>query len=346
MVSMRRAASGRLPELLPFKYGRMAASAFGFFRGAAPIMAADLARLAVSGIAVQICGDAHVRNLGAYAAPDGRIVFDINDFDETLVGPWEWDLKRLATSFVLAGREASCPERVCRDAAESVARAWRESLARFANMPALELARYTIHRHLDEGPVHPVLRKAERATPLVSLEKLTVKARRGLRRFAHRPPLLTRLPEEQARRVLRALMPYRETVGPARQVVLDAYRAEDVAFKIVGTGSIGTRDYVVLAFGGPHDPLFLQVKQELASCWAPWSSRRQPAPHQGRRVAAGGGPRCPGHADQAGQARPAGQVDAVGHPAGQSSHLQSEATDDHRRGRLGPQEPTDASNSP
>ncbi|HEY8076694.1 MAG TPA: DUF2252 domain-containing protein, partial [Labilithrix sp.] len=239
-----------------------------------------------SGVFTQICGDAHVRNLGAFAAPDGRIVFDINDFDETTRGPWEWDMKRLAASFVLAGREAGDSDRLCKDAVLALLESYRESMQRFETMPALELARYEIRRHTGEGPVHDVLRKAERATAAASLKKLTVPARGG-RRFARRPPLLARVADATSKRVLRALDEYRQTLGPARRLVLDAYRPVDVAFKVVGTGSVGVRDYVVLCFGASaKDPLMLQVKQSQATCYAEHlKSPREP--HEGKRVAEG-----------------------------------------------------------
>jgi uncharacterized protein (DUF2252 family) len=283
------AEKGRIPTLLPIKYGRMSASPFAFFRGAAPVMAADLAGLPRTGYHVQICGDAHVRNLGAYASPDGRIVFDINDFDETMRAPWEWDLKRLGASFVLAGREARCSERVCRDAVMVLVQSYRRSMTVFATMPAVEVARYQVHRHLDEGPIHEVLRKAERAGPLTSLKKLTVQLAGGRRRFAERPPLLQRVDALTSKRVLASLRAYRETLGANRQLVLDAYCPSDVAFKVVGTGSVGTRDYVVLAFGnGPRDPLLLQVKEATESCYARYvKTERGVTAHQGRRVAEG-----------------------------------------------------------
>jgi uncharacterized protein (DUF2252 family) len=286
---LRAAEKGRVATLLPIKYGRMSLSPFAFFRGSATLMAADLATLPRTDYHVQICGDAHVRNLGAYASPDGRIVFDINDFDESMRAPWEWDLKRLATSFVLAGREARTSDRVCRDAVMLLVRSYRRAMARFAPMPAVELARYQVNRHLDEGPVHEVLRKAERASPLASLKKLTVQVRGGRRRFAQRPPLLTRVDPPTAKRVLASLAEYRGTLGPNRQLVLDAYCPSDVAFKVVGTGSVGTRDYVVLAFGnGASDPLILQVKEATRSCYAPYVKYvRGATAHQGRRVAEG-----------------------------------------------------------
>jgi uncharacterized protein (DUF2252 family) len=285
---LRAAEAGRKPELLPIKYGRMAASPFAFFRGAAPVMAADLARLPRTGIEVQICGDAHVRNLGAFGAPDGHVVFDINDFDETTRATWEWDIKRLATSFVVAGREAGDSDRLCREAVEALVMSYRESLEAFERMPAIDLARHEIRRHTGEGPVHDVLGKAERATPLVSLRKLTVRRRRGLPRFAHRPPLLTRVPPKEAAKVIRSLTEYRRTLGPARQLVLDAYCPVDVAFKVVGTGSVGALDYVVLCFGnGPKDPLLLQVKQAFSTCYARFAKVAGGPRHQGMRVAEG-----------------------------------------------------------
>src|ERR1700736_4094322 len=131
---LRSSTEGRLPQLLPIKYARMKVSPFAFFRGAVAIMAADLARLPNCGLNVQLCGDAHVQNIGAFAAPDGHLVFDLNDFDETIPGPWEWDLKRLASSFVLAGREAGAPDGSCFDAVRTLVRSYREAIGRLAEM--------------------------------------------------------------------------------------------------------------------------------------------------------------------------------------------------------------------
>jgi uncharacterized protein (DUF2252 family) len=288
LEAVRQAEPGRVPELLPIKYGRMSLSPFAFFRGSAQLMAFDLAQLPSTGISVQICGDAHVRNLGAYASADGRIVFDINDFDETCRAPWEWDLKRLAASFVLAGREAGNSDRACGDAVQGLSQAYRQAMKGFATMPAIELARYQVHRHVDEGPVARVLGKAERATASATVNKLTVTDRKVGRRFASRPPLLTRVPEKVANEVLGALASYRDTLGPNRQLVLDAYRPVDVAFKVVGTGSVGTRDYVVLCFGnGIADPLILQVKEAVRCCYAPYLPAAPADEHQGKRVAEG-----------------------------------------------------------
>jgi uncharacterized protein (DUF2252 family) len=283
-----KANADRIPELVALKYFRMAASPFSFFRGAAPVMAADLAPLRVTGLRTQLCGDAHVKNLGAYAAPDGHLVFDLNDFDETIVGPWEWDLKRLATSFVLAGREAGAAKGEGKAAVCTLVRSYRESLDRLAGLCVLDLLKVEVNRHLDSDVLHTVLLKAERVTPEHSLQKLTVRGRGAARRFHDRPPVLHHVSERMARQVIAALADYRETLGPDRQLAYDAYRPVDVAFKVVGTGSVGTRDFVVLLLGrGPQDPLFLQVKQALASCYAAYLRDVPPAPHQGRRVAEG-----------------------------------------------------------
>lgn len=288
VAALVRTNRGRQPDLLPIKWARMKVSPFRFFRGASALMAGDLATLPTTGFVVQLCGDAHVQNLGAYAAPDGHLVFDLNDFDETIPGPWEWDVKRLATSLVLAGGETGAVQRDCVAAVRAFVESYRESMDRFSRMKVLELAKWEVRRHTASGPVGAVLQKAERATPDVTLKKLTVRSRGGARRFHDRPPLLYHVPEKAAAAVIAALIPYRQTLGADRRQVLDAYRPVDVAFKVVGTGSIGTRDYVVLLFGnGPDDPLFLQVKEELPSCYAPYLPGAPAYPNQGQRVAEG-----------------------------------------------------------
>ena len=281
---------GRLTEVLPIKWARMAASPFGFFRGAAPLMAMDLAGRPVTGLTVQLCGDAHVRNLGAYAAPDGHLVLDLNDFDETLAdAPWEWDVKRLATSLILANREAGGADAEGMAAVREFARHYRHALAGFAAMQVLELIRYEVHRYSKDGCVRKVLQKADRATPAKNLAKLTVLGPAGEPRFHDEPPLLIHVDDARAHSVIAALGPYREILGLDRQHALDAYRPVDVTFKVVGTGSVGTRDYVVLLLGnGPEDALFLQVKEELPSAWAPaWPGATATTRHQGKRVAEG-----------------------------------------------------------
>ena len=166
-------AHGRVPALLKLKYQLMAQSPFGYFRGAVPVMAADLSALPNTGIVTQICGDAHVRNVGAFAAPDGRLVFDINDFDETIRGPFEWDLKRMAASLVLAGRESGHKDAAAQAAVEKCIARYAAQMRTFAGMPLLEVARHQVHRIGNIVPIHNALLKAERANPCHILEQLT-----------------------------------------------------------------------------------------------------------------------------------------------------------------------------
>lgn len=298
MVLMELSMRGRVPSLVKIKYQLMSASPFGFFRGAVPIMASDLSLLPNTGIECQLCGDAHVRNLGAFAAPDGRLVFDINDFDETIRGPFEWDLKRLATSLVLAGREIGDKGPDWGPAVLSFIAAYRKSIQMFSKMPIIEIARYQVHRLQRINPVSDVLLKAERATPLHSLEALTEESKpaagtnRPERTFKEKRPTLWRLTRAKAREVVASLKQYRETLTPARRHFLDQYRPIDVAFKVVGTGSVGLRDYVVYLEGnGPRDPLFLQIKEEVNSAYSAYLEQNggQPpsAKHQGQRVVEG-----------------------------------------------------------
>ncbi len=281
------AESERLRRLLPIKYARMKESPFAFFRGAVSLMAADLARLPNSGIDVQLCGDAHVQNLGSFAAPDGNLVFDLNDFDETIRGPFEWDLKRMAASLVLAGRESGHDAAACKSAAEAFARSYCRFIAEFARQPVLQAARHQVRRGERAAPIHAALRQSQRARPLDLLKKLTEPGRRGRPRFRDQRPLFWRLRGPEAREVLHSLDAYRQSLGPERVRLFDLFASLDVGFKVVGTGSIGLRDYVVLFEGnGPRDPLFLQVKQEVASTYAKYlpDTARQ---HQGQRVAQG-----------------------------------------------------------
>ena len=278
----------RIASLVPIKMARMAASPFGYFRGNVPVMAADLGTMRSSGILVQICGDAHVRNLGAFTAPDGRLVFDINDFDETIRAPWEWDLKRLGTSLILAGREAQNSDRACHEAVLACAEIYRRKMAEYCWMTSLDVAHCRIHRQFFGQPGASVLERAERATPAHSLAKLTV-ARGKPRMFREIKPVLTRPAKSRAREVLKSLKSYRETLSPSGQHLLSFYRAVDVAFKIVGTGSVGLDDYVALLFAGDGvaDPLFMQVKEAVASAYAPYVKAGETGIHQGERVIRG-----------------------------------------------------------
>jgi uncharacterized protein (DUF2252 family) len=305
---------GRIAPLVKLKYERMAVSPFGFFRGAVPIMAADLAAHPSTGIVTQICGDAHVRNLGAFGAPDGRLVFDINDFDETIRAPFEWDIKRLATSLIVAGRDSGIRRRARHAAVATFTARYRKAMRDFASMPVLELAHFQVHRISQVAPVMAVLKAAERATPQRSLEALTepgasqtvTKTKHAHpappvpRRFKSEPPLLQRVTGPEAQLVLEALIPYARTLAPERRHFLAQYHPIDVAFKVVGTGSVGLRDYCIYFEGnavgsdiddlkGPiSDPLFLQLKEEPASAYAAYLPENASGrTHNGHRVADG-----------------------------------------------------------
>jgi uncharacterized protein (DUF2252 family) len=301
---------GRVPALVALKKQLMAASPFGYYRGAVPVMAYDLSLVGNTGICNQLCGDAHVRNLGAFAAPDGRLVFDINDFDETIVGPFEWDVKRMATSLVLAGRAAGGKNVACREAAAMFLDRYRKMMALFSRMTVLEVARFQVHRLQNVLPVEGILRMAERATPmhtLLTLTEVKQSAAKGAKRakgakvkegpprtservFKSEPPTLTRVTGDMAVKVIGSLAKYTESLLPERRHFLAQYRPVDVAFKVVGTGSVGMRDYVVLMEGnGAKDPLFLQIKEETQSGYAPYVSvkARNERENQGRRVVEG-----------------------------------------------------------
>jgi len=288
---LERSMRGRIPALVKFKYELMADSPFGYFRGAVPVMAADLAVLPNTGIVSQLCGDAHVRNLGAFAAPDGRLVFDINDFDETIRGPFEWDLKRMAASVMLAGRGSGHKDAAARQAVEQCIQRYCVQIRAFSKMPGLDVGRHLVHSVGQAAPVHLALLKAERATPQHTLDQLTepTSPEPGApRRFKEVKPILTRVSAAQAAAVLASLGPYREMLEPQRQHLLSFYRPIDVAFKVVGTGSVGLRDYCIYFEGnGPGDPLFLQIKEEPASGYTAYLPDAHPDPDNGKRVANG-----------------------------------------------------------
>jgi uncharacterized protein (DUF2252 family) len=288
---LERSTHGRVPSLVKLKCELMAGSPFAYFRGAAPVMAADLAVVPTTGIVSQLCGDAHVRNLGAYAAPDGRLVFDINDFDETIRGPFEWDLKRMAASLVLAGRAAGDKDSSSRAAVEACITHYAAQMREFARMPHLEVGRFLVHRIRSAKPVHEALMKAERSTPQHTLQQLTEPVSTNPsapRHFRESRPMLTRVSAAQSAAVLASLGPYRAMLEPQREHLLSFYRPIDVAFKVVGTGSVGLRDYCVYFEGnGPGDPLFLQIKEEVASAYAPYLPDAQPPHHNGQRTAEG-----------------------------------------------------------
>jgi uncharacterized protein (DUF2252 family) len=301
---LERQAATRVPQLIPIRYGRMATSPFAFFRGGAAVMSADLARTPVSGLQVQACGDAHLANFGAFAAPDRRLVFDLNDFDETLPGPWEWDVKRLVASFAIAGRENGFDADQRRPALVEALRSYRDSMRAFASLTNLEVwyARLDIEAVMAEIEAEPKLRKrvekgvvkARTKDSMRALEKLTEMVD-GERRFRDEPPLIVPVEnllgpaladrlEETMRGVLDQ---YRESLLGDRRHILDQYRFRHIAHKVVGVGSVGTRAWVLLLTGADdRDPLFLQAKEAAPSVLEPYvgASRFRNA---GRRVVEG-----------------------------------------------------------
>jgi uncharacterized protein (DUF2252 family) len=285
LTLLREQDRTRVPELLPIRYGRMASSAFAFFRGAALPMASDLARTPRSGLNVQLCGDAHLANFGLFASPERHVVFDINDFDETLPGPWEWDVKRLATSIEIAGRANGYSSKVRRGAVLATVAAYRRSIRGFAGMDPLDVW----YAHADmtriDALAHGSLRARQRKTLARTIAKAHTKDNLGaLARFAivqdgvprlkAEPPLVVPIrdllggtaeaeaPAEGLRQLLSA---YRDTLEPERRLLLDRYRLVDMARKVVGVGSVGTRSWMLLLIDDDPHPLFLQAKEAGAS---------------------------------------------------------------------------------
>lgn len=284
---LRRADHGRVRALLPLKLERMAGSPFGFFRGAAAIMAYDLSLGPRTAIVNQLCGDAHVENLGAYEGIDGKLIFDVNDFDETTTGPFEWDLKRMATSVLVAGTQAKVSTPDCSIAAQAFLDSYCDTMQTLARLPVLDVARYQVRRLNASPAIARILQDAERASPIRLWEKLTEEGPGG-RVFKQHKPVLWRVHGKVRTAVVASLDEYRESLLPERRHFFDQFTTHDVAFKVVGTGSVGLRDYCVYMQGnGVGDPLFLQVKEEAASAYAPYLPRGGGKLQQGKRVADG-----------------------------------------------------------
>jgi uncharacterized protein (DUF2252 family) len=297
---------GRVPELLPIRYGRMLVSPFTFYRGAAALMAHDLAATPRSGLKVQLCGDAHLSNFGGFASPERTLVFDLNDFDETLPGPFEWDVKRLATSFEVAGRDRGFDEGTRRSMVLGCVAAYRQSMQEFAAMRQLDVwyaraGEEDVERRLRSGGQKKVSRQLEKATAkartkdsMKAFAKLTELVD-GEPRIVSDPPLIVPIAElaghldpEAVADELRALLrSYRRTLQPDRRHLLEQFRFVDIARKVVGVGSVGTRCWIVLMLGrDSQDPLFLQVKEATASVLEPHLGKTTYANH-GQRVVEG-----------------------------------------------------------
>jgi uncharacterized protein (DUF2252 family) len=296
-------AASRVPELVPIRYGRMLVSPFTFYRGAAKLMAADLAGAQATGLPVQLCGDAHLSNFGGFASPDRRLVFDINDFDETLPGPFEWDLKRLVASFAVAGRDLGFPAKQRRTVNMAVTRAYREAIRDLASMKTLDLwysrvdAEVLIAEFQNQASakrrklMEKNLAKTLAKDSLRAFGKLTTTVD-GEPRIISDPPLIVPIEdladgrdiEEFARAVNRG---YRRTLQGDRKHLLERFRYVHAARKVVGVGSVGTRAWIMLMVGRDNDdPLFLQLKEAQPSVLEPFLGKSRYANH-GQRVVEG-----------------------------------------------------------
>jgi uncharacterized protein (DUF2252 family) len=287
-------ARTRIPDLVPIRNGRMAVSPFTFYRGAALPMAADLASTPRSGIAVQLCGDAHLSNFGLFASPERDLVFDVNDFDETLHGPFEWDVKRLAASLVVAGRTRGFDDHAVRHTARIAVQEYRQRMTAYGTMRAIDVhyARVDaagILSYVDRR-ARPFLRQAVKSAhhhdALHELPKLTAVDADGKRRIVDHPPVISHRPEVTEEAIASVMAAYRESVAEDRRVLLDRYALADAALKVVGVGSVGLGAFAALLLADADDPLFLQVKEAEASVlerFLPPSSQ----PTHGARVVAG-----------------------------------------------------------
>jgi len=289
---------GRQEHLIPLRMGRMAASPFAFLRGSASVMASDLSTTPISGIPVIIDGDAHLNNFGMYGTPQREVVFDLNDFDEAIIGPWEWDLKRLAASVNVVGRANGLNRRERAIAVKQSISGYRFNVHRLENMGVLDVW----YLHYYPGRSNPIrkmnpkveavfdktLAKAMHTDNRALLPKVAERSDSGEWKFKEDPPVLTSA-HASKEKIIEALNQYAESLSPERRFMLSRYHVVAAAHRVVGVGSVGTRAYLVLLFGnGDDDPLFLQVKESIMAAHAPYLP---PLPkeyrHNGKRVVAG-----------------------------------------------------------
>jgi uncharacterized protein (DUF2252 family) len=299
LVLLEASSEGRIPQLLPVRYGRMMRTPFTWYRGAALNMAADLAATPTTGLRAQLCGDAHLLNFGIYATPERRVVFDVNDLDETLPGPWEWDVKRLAASFVLACRNNGFSEDIARDAALACVRSYREHMAEYSDMRCLDVW----YAMIDMEKVLPTIQDEEarkRSQKRLAKARERTVVEHDFPEMVHldglaptireNPPLIYHWREqgheELMEHVHKAFASYRDTLPEHRRQLLDHYKVMDFAIKVVGVGSVGTYCGVVLLMAGERDPLFLQVKQARPSVLEAYAGKSLHANH-GQRVVIG-----------------------------------------------------------
>ena len=299
LALMEESNKGRMPQLVPIRHGRMMKSPFTFFRGAALNMAADLANLPRCGIRVQACGDCHLMNFGSYATPERRVIFDINDLDETLPAPWEWDVKRLAASFVLACRDNGFSEEEARDAVLACVRSYRERMAEYSDMNVMDVwyasmdVEEVISALEDEETKKRAKKRLEKARQRSVLEhdfpELAIST--GLApTIKENPPLIFHLRDQehevQMTRIKQAFSRYRETMQEDRRLLLDRFKLMDVAIKVVGVGSVGTYCGILLLMASEHDPLFLQFKHARPSVLEAFAGKSLHTNH-GQRIVHG-----------------------------------------------------------
>jgi uncharacterized protein (DUF2252 family) len=293
---IQESSKGRIQHLIPIRYGRMSKSVFAFYRGTASLMALDLAQTPTSGIRVQACGDCHLSNFGLFATPERNLIFDINDFDETLPAPFEWDVKRLAASFYVGARDNDFSDKDCKTITRMCVRAYREAIAKFSAMNVLDLwsARLDSDTLIASAPDDEAKRNRERIAKEARenradyvFPKIT-QVDNGRRLIIDQLPLVYHpSPEEKVpENVLKTLQMYRETLPYERRVLLDRYHVEDIVHKVVGVGSVGTWCGVVLLMAEEDDPLFLQVKEARPSVLEPYAGKSE-FEHQGERVVVG-----------------------------------------------------------
>jgi uncharacterized protein (DUF2252 family) len=285
----------RLPHLVPIRHGRMLESPLTFLRGSPVVMAHDLAATPVTGFRAQLCGDAHLRNFGVYASPERHLLFDVNDFDQTLPGPWEWDVKRLAASFFVAARCNGFREADCADAARTCGRFYRTRMREYSQMRLLDIwyaqvdaeAALQVFRRGGRQALARELEKARRRNGPLGLARFTTVVN-GRLQLIEDPPVLTHLHDDRLNEWLRKMFRgYLGSLAEERRQLLQRYRFLDFALKVVGVGSVGTRCYVVLLDSShPGDPLLLQVKEAQASVLEPFVGRSHYR-NQGHRVVLG-----------------------------------------------------------
>jgi uncharacterized protein (DUF2252 family) len=293
---IKESSKGRLEHLIPIRYGRMSKSVFAFFRGTASLNALDSAKTPTTSIRVQACGDCHLANFGLFATPERNLIFDINDFDETLPAPFEWDIKRLAASFYIASLNNAFSDKDCKNITRTCVRAYREAIAKFSTMKVLDVwyARLDMDTIIASAPDaeakrrrQVIARKARESIADYVFPKIT-QLHDGRRFIVDQLPLIYHPPPEEKvpENILEPLKSYRETLPHDRRVLFDRYHVEDIAYKVVGVGSVGTRCGLVLLMAEENDPLLLQVKEARSSVLEPYAGKSE-FRHHGERIVVG-----------------------------------------------------------